>query len=98
MKRALTITELNDAVHAEFRRITGSSSQFVFTNWWAQREREVIRLQADPDQPGELAAARWAHLKRVDQQQRLLAYLAGMEPNQVISLPPREGSALRRVA
>lgn len=72
-----SITEMNDLVFAHFTRVTGSTDKFLFPPWWAQREREVVRLQCEESTV--LAAARWANLKRAEQQARLLAYLESVK-------------------
>lgn len=85
----MSVTEMNEAVMAAFTRCTGSRDHFHFPRWWAEREREIVRRQAD--ESAELATARWARLDRAEQQRRLLAYLAELpslvEVMQMVAAP-----------
>lgn len=71
---ALSVADMNERVMIQFTRCTGSRDHFHFPRWWAEREREAIRRQAEDS--AELAALRWSRLDRAEQQRRLLAYLA----------------------
>jgi hypothetical protein len=96
MNQGLSLVQMNDSVYAHFQRITGSTDPFLFPRWWADREREVIRMQYEESMV--LASSRWENLKRPEQQQRILAYLERMPRNQVVALSPPAKPALRRVA
>jgi hypothetical protein len=96
MNNSLSLVQMNDIVFAHFQRITGSTDPFLFPRWWAEREREVIRLQCEESMV--LASSRWQNLKRPEQQARLLAYLERMPRNQVVAFTTPASPALRRVA
>lgn len=70
-----SITEMNDLMWAEFRRVSGTLDTFLFPVWWAACEKQLIRLQADDR---DLANARWAALSRAERQTRLAAFVAAM--------------------
>lgn len=92
---------MNDAVFSEYRRITGCSDPLRFPHWWAERVREVVRLQLSEVHTQadlHLASARWARLSRQDQQERLLAYLRGLPMPYSGALPESIASLIRQVA
>jgi hypothetical protein len=93
-----SLVEMNDAVFAEFRRLTRCSDTLQFPRWWAERVREVIRLEVTEIRTQSdlhVAASRWARLTRSDQQSRLLLYLAQLQPPPTLKAVE---ALLRRVA
>lgn len=93
-----SLVEMNDAVFAEFRRLTSCSDTLQFPRWWAEKVREVIRLQVTESRTESdlhLAASRWGRLTRSDQQARLLMYLALLQPPPTLKAVE---ALLRRVA